>query len=80
MLTAKSCELFLQKKLHHRYCNLQGPRHSTKGIFPLSICLGDHFVFRISHFNETYGYWYPQACLGSYLTSMIEFFAKFEQI
>ena len=64
------------KKLRHRYCNLQGPWYSSKGIFPLSICLGDHFVFRISHFNETYVYGYPQACLGSYLASMTEFFCE----
>ena len=42
-----------------------------------SICLGDHFLFRISHFNETYVYGYPKTCLGFYLTSMREgFFCK----
>ena len=46
----------------------------------LSIFLGNHFKFKISHFSETYVYGYPQAYLGSYQTSMMSFFAKFEQI
>ena len=57
--------------------NWQGLQYASEGIFPLSIYLGDHFEFRISHFSGTYVYGYPKMYLGSYRTSMMEFLPVF---
>ena len=61
----------------HKYCNWQGPQYASEGIFPLSIYLGNHFEFRLLHFGETYVYGYPEAYLGSYQTSMMEYFLRY---
>ena len=83
-VSSKKLLTIFTKKHCHRYCNWQGSQYSSTGIFPLSDCLGNHFEFRITPFNETYVYGYPQACVGSYLRLMMEFFlqnlSKFEQI